>query len=67
MKTKYDWSKIELRVNFVARDANKQYFGYTHIPKINPWGFAMTEGFAARLYGINDDIDWKDSLEERPK
>lgn len=71
MKTKYDWSDVPLKVNWIATDSNGNVFGYDIKPKMMEYGnFMHVSDF---LYFPKSNWispykgNWMDSLEERPK
>ena len=65
--SKYDWSKVENRINWIAKDCDGRIYGYTHKPGKNPWGFGLTEGFSKHLFFLSCDAEWQQSLEPRPE
>lgn len=67
MKTKYDWSKVNININWIAKDCDSAIYGFQYKPYMNAFGFGIYQGFAKRLYWLEYDDNWQDSLEERPK
>ncbi|WP_288401707.1 hypothetical protein [uncultured Acinetobacter sp.] len=63
---KYDWSNVDSRINWIAKDCDSRIYRYAHKPSKNPWGFGLTNGFAKRLY-LTSDVEWSQSLEHRPE
>lgn len=69
MKTKYDWSNVPLKINWIATDADGVARGHAREPVIDhPEEWSSDQYYNYPIIGKDlFNGDWKDSLEERPK
>lgn len=66
--SKYDWSKVPDRIMWMAKDQNNVVCGYVNKPIIveDFWTDRITPYYFESTFHL-PNVDWKDSLEERPK
>ncbi|MEG1695566.1 MAG: hypothetical protein RR282_00555 [Acinetobacter sp.] len=63
--SKYDWGGVPDKYKFMATDSDGDIFAY--VDKPNTYDDFMWYGGNALYIGVDMNIDWQDSLEERPK
>jgi len=69
--SRYDWSAIDKKYNWVAKDSNGRFDAYMERPTLGErWWYASVGSHYQHL-GYSppweSDDDWQESLEERPK
>jgi len=69
--SRYDWSHINSRYDWVAKDSNGRVDAYTERPTLGEFWWHASVGSHYQHLGYSppweSDDDWKESLEERPK
>jgi len=69
--SKYDWSHINSKYNWVAKDSDGRVEAYRERPTLGErWWYSSVVGSSSQHLGYSppweSDSDWKESLEERP-
>lgn len=69
--SKPDWSQINPSHNWIAQDADGEWWSYTHQPSAGKRVWWMPEVYHAAIFleegGTAGNPNWRDTLEERPK
>jgi len=70
--TRYDWSHINSKYDWVAKDSDGRVEAYRERPTLGErWWYSSVVGSSSQHLGYSppweSDSDWQESLEERPK